>query len=100
MNILLGRPGSGKTKELLKMSMDNNIPVLCESEARKARLLVKAEGYGYSIPIPVVYDSCDNVDEVYIDDIERLCQTMFNCKINTISVNITSKTDVNRMEDL
>lgn len=100
MNILLGGPGSGKTKELLKMSMDNNIPVLCESEARKERLLTKAEGYGYMIPVPVVYNDGRNVKEVYIDDIERLCQTMFNCKINTISINVTAKTDVNRMEEL
>ena len=42
MKIILGNPGSGKTKKILQMSAENNIPVLCESQARRERLFVKA----------------------------------------------------------
>ena len=31
MKFILGAPGTGKTKELLRMSAENKVPVLCES---------------------------------------------------------------------
>ena len=31
MKMIIGEPGSGKTKELLALSSINNIPILCES---------------------------------------------------------------------
>lgn len=95
MNIIIGGPGSGKTKEILRLSAENRIPVLCESQARLERLLVKAKGYGFSIPTPIVYTQVDNeVKEVYVDDVERLLEVMFNCKINTITFNATSDSKI------
>ena len=53
MKLILGNPGSGKTKVLLALSEKNNIPILSESDARVQRLLVKASNYGFHIPTPV-----------------------------------------------
>lgn len=95
MKIIVGYPGSGKTKYVLKQSADRNIPVLCESQARLERLLVKAQGYGFSIPRPIVFDEVTSqTKEVLIDDIERLLSAMLNCKVLEVSINVENEEDI------
>ena len=60
MKMIIGEPGSGKTKEILALSSINNVPILCESEERVSRLITKAQGYGYKIPTPIVYNQIDD----------------------------------------
>lgn len=89
MNLIVGSPGSGKTKVMLELSQQNNIPILCESQERKERLLVKSEGYGITIPVPIVFNELtSDTKEVYVDDIARLMASAFGVKLNTLSVNI------------
>ena len=88
MKLIYGMPGTGKTKELLKLSQDNNVVILAESEARVQRLLVKAAGYGFRIPTPITLDDLnENIKEVYVDDIERFFNVAFNVKVKTITIN-------------
>lgn len=89
MKLILGNPGSGKTKEVLALSEKNNIPLLCESEARKQRLLVKARGYGFNnIPTPITFgELTPAVKAVYIDDIERVMEVAFNVKVAGLALN-------------
>ena len=88
MKLIFGNPGSGKTKALLAMSEKNNIPILCESEARVQRLLVKASNYGYHVPTPVtVADLNAEVKEVYVDDIKRLIEVVLRVNLAGITVN-------------
>lgn len=88
MILVLGRPGSGKTKKMLELSAINNIPVLCESEARKMRLLIKAEGYNLNIPTPIVLgEEVASNQKVYIDDIKRVLEVALNIQVEAISVN-------------
>ena len=94
MKLIFGNPGSGKTKALLEMSAKNNIPVLCESQARVERLLVKAEGYGYKIPLPITVNSLGSVKEVYIDDVKRVLEGIFNVNIAGITVNRDDELEV------
>lgn len=98
MKFILGGPGSGKTKEILRLSEENRIPILCESHARKERLLQRAFQYGYVIPVPIVYDEVKETDEVvYIDDIERLLNVLFPCKVDTITINTEKSSDVKKL---
>ena len=88
MKLIFGNPGSGKTKALLALSEKNNIPILCESEARVQRLLVKASNYGYHVPTPVtVADLNADVKEVYVDDIKRLLEVVLRVDLAGITVN-------------
>ena len=97
MKMIIGEPGSGKTKELLALSSINNIPILCESEERVSRLITKAQGYGYRIPTPVVYNEVDaSVKTVYIDDIERLLKVMLPCNVDIITFNAEDKGNIKK----
>jgi hypothetical protein len=87
MKLILGGHGSGKTKRILELSAANKIPVLCESEQRAQRLLTKAIGYGYQIPMPVVFGDENMPDEVYIDEINTLLEVVLQCKIGALSLN-------------
>ena len=88
MKLILGNPGSGKTKVLLALSEKNNIPILSESSARVQRLLVKASNYGYSIPTPVTVDELDaSITEVYVDDVKKLLETLLKVNLGCITIN-------------
>lgn len=95
MQILFGNPGSGKTKALLEMSAKNNIPVLCESEARVQRLLYKAQGYGVKIPAPITINQLnDGIKAVYIDDVKRLVEVVLKVDLKAITVNRDEECEV------
>jgi hypothetical protein len=88
MKLILGNPGSGKTKALLALSEKNNIPILSESSARVQRLLVKASNYGFHIPTPVTVDELDaSITEVYVDDVKKLLETLLRVNLGCITVN-------------
>ena len=88
MKLILGNPGSGKTKALLALSEKNNIPILSESSARVQRLLVKASNYGFHIPTPVTVDELDaSITEVYVDDVKKLLETILHVNLGCITVN-------------
>jgi hypothetical protein len=88
MKLILGNPGSGKTKALLALSEKHNIPILSESDARVQRLLVKASNYGYNIPTPVTVDQLnDDITEVYVDDVKRLLEILLHVNVGCITIN-------------
>ena len=88
MKLILGNPGSGKTKALLALSEKNNIPILSESSARVQRLLVKASNYGFHIPTPVTVDELNaSITEVYVDDVKKLLETILRVNVGCITVN-------------
>ena len=88
MKLILGNPGSGKTKVLLALSEKNNIPILSESSARVQRLLVKASNYGFHIPTPVTVDELDaSITEVYVDDVKKLLETLLRVNLGCITIN-------------
>ena len=88
MKLILGNPGSGKTKALLALSEKNNIPILSESSARVQRLLVKASNYGFHIPTPITVDELDaSITEVYVDDVKKLLETLLHVNLGCITIN-------------
>lgn len=99
MKIILGGHSSGKTKRILELSSINNVPILCESKERVKRLLEKAQGYGYHIPIPIALEEVNSSDtkEVYIDEIDYVFEQFLKLKIGAVTLN---KDDYNELEDL
>lgn len=98
MKIILGNPGSGKTKELLSLSAEKNVPILCESDARVERLLVKAQGYGYNIPTPITLDHVSQAGEVIVDDIERFFTQALNVKLTALSFNRDKSVEISDLD--
>ncbi|MDD2433759.1 MAG: hypothetical protein WC196_01970 [Bacilli bacterium] len=98
MKIILGSRSSGKTKRLLELSAMNRVPILCETQARVERLLTKAKGYGYQIPLPVSLDQLDpKIKEVYVDEIDLVFEHLTKLKLGALTLN---KDDKNEIEDL
>lgn len=99
MKIILGSNGSGKTKKIIEYSSANNVPILCESKARADRLLQKAMGYGFKIPLPIVFEEFDpsKYNEVCVDEINSLLEKVLKVKINALSINVD---DIANLEDL
>ena len=99
MKVIFGAPGSGKTKAILEESAKNNIPVLCESEARVRRLLEKARGYGFNIPMPITVDELDGtVEKVYIDDIKRVLDVVLNTNLCGVTINSDDDLEVETLK--
>jgi hypothetical protein len=99
MKLILGNPGSGKTKALLALSEKNNIPILSESSARVQRLLVKASNYGFHIPTPVTVDELDaSITEVYVDDVKKLLETLLRVNLGCITINRDERLEIKDLD--
>jgi hypothetical protein len=98
MKLIVGSASSGKTKRLLELSAANQVPILCESIERVERLVVKARGYGYNIPMPLVAEELKaDVKLVYIDEIDNLVEKLLKVNVGAVSIN---KDSVAEFEDL
>ncbi|MDR0831571.1 MAG: hypothetical protein LBM99_01590 [Bacillales bacterium] len=95
MKIIIGNPGSGKTKKILEYSAEHMVPVLCESTKRVQRLLDKSQGYGLKIPTPIYYKELNgDVKAVLIDDVERLLKAVFSLEISVVTINNTDNVEI------
>jgi len=98
MKLIVGSASSGKTKRLLELSAANQVPILCESIERVERLVVKARGYGFNIPMPIVAEELKaDVKLVYIDEIDNLVEKLLKVNVGALSIN---KDSVAEFEDL
>jgi hypothetical protein len=98
MKLIVGSASSGKTKRLLELSASNQVPILCESIERVERLVVKARGYGYNIPMPLIADELKaDVKLVYIDEIDNLVEKLLKVNVGAVSIN---KDSIAEFEDL
>jgi hypothetical protein len=98
MKLIVGSASSGKTKRLLELSAANQVPILCESIERVERLVVKARGYGYNIPMPLIADELKaDVKLVYIDEIDNLVEKLLKVNVGAVSINKDSDAE---FEDL
>lgn len=74
MKIIVGKNATGKTKELLQYSFDNNIPILAVTKSKANSLREKALAY-FSRPANIVTlaDLAENVEisKILVDDIEK-----------------------------
>jgi hypothetical protein len=75
MKIIARKSCSGKTKELIKIAIDENIPILCFSESQARSIQEKSQFYFGSVaPICTVYDVLEgevDIPYVLIDNMDR-----------------------------
>ncbi len=74
MKIIVGKNATGKTKELLQYSFDNDIPILAVTKSKANSLKEKALAY-FSKPANIVTlaDLTENteISKILVDDIEK-----------------------------
>lgn len=95
MNIILGGRRSGKTVLIVRLSYENQIPILVGSHKCAERIKLVAEKMNLKIPEPIVYNehmedkfAGSPSKEVYIDDADWVLQCMLRTiKINAITMN-------------
>ena len=75
MKIIARKSCSGKTKELIQMAIDNNIPILCLTESQARSIQEKSQFYFGSVaPICTMHDILEGnlaIYEVLIDNIDK-----------------------------
>ena len=81
MFVVKGNVNSGKTMQILNRSAETNTPIFCKTEYEKKELLVRADSLGLKIPVPVVFNSVKQYEEVLIDDPIKLIESLFGCKV-------------------
>ena len=73
MKIIAREQCSGKTKELISIAIENNIPILCFSESQKKSILEKSLVYFNSVaPTCSLNDIIDySIESVLIDNLDK-----------------------------
>ena len=88
MFVIKGSPNTGKTLQIINRSAETNTPIFCRTEYEKKELMVRARELGLKIPVPVVFNSVKQYEEVLIDDPIKLIESLFGCKVVGYSLEI------------
>lgn len=94
MNIIMGKKGSGKTRELIRLSSKHQIYILVLNRARQKDLYQQAHDLGFQIPYPITLDDFmrdkligSHIKEILIDDLDDVLKNIFYpIQINTVSL--------------
>ena len=75
MKIIARESCSGKTKELIQMAIEKNIPILCLTESQARSIQEKSQFYFGSVaPICTMHDILEGdltINEVLIDNMDK-----------------------------
>lgn len=99
MRFLFKGRQKGKSTELVKISAEKNIPIICVNDIRKRNLLSIAEKHWITIPTPITVKdisiinkywekSESNNSAVLIDDAEEVFEMLLKRKIDTVAISI------------
>jgi len=85
---IIREPGSGKTKDIMKMCEKENATFICRNPEA---MLVKAKSYGYNINIisyiEFLQESSKYLPNCYIDDIDEFLAAI-GCNVKGFGGNI------------
>ena len=91
-NIIIGGRGAGKTTELIRMSAENNIYIVCLDRQRALHIASAAREMGLTIPFPItvaelpIKRNHSWINEVYVDDADQLLERMIGVHISNITI--------------
>ena len=75
MKIIAKPVGTGKTKELIKLSLETKTPILCQSQREAHSIIRKSLAYFGEIPFTLQYDDLKNhKGSILIDNAEKLLE--------------------------
>ena len=88
MKDIVGKNATGKTKELIKLSLETGTPIFALTESKAASLREKALVY-FEKPANIVTVS-DIIDgnytgDIYVDDVEKVCGMLLHRMLNTLT---------------
>ena len=88
LNIIYKPRNSGKTTDLIKISAEKNIPILCFSSSISSYIISLAKELNLRIPKPIALHDYANhvVDNVIIDDAEYVLQCLLNSNIEAMGI--------------
>ena len=92
MVILNQERGTGKTCTLIELSARNNVPIATPYDTKYIQN--KAEELKLKIPNPIKINSLEDlndIEKVYIDDIDGLIKKLFPCDVQLISMSTGDK---------
>ena len=91
-NIIIGGRGSGRTTELIKLSAENNIYIVCLNRSRALNIAAMAREMGLTIPFPItvaelpIKRNSSWINEVYVDDADQVLESMIGVHISNITI--------------
>lgn len=87
MNVILKPRGFGKSSDLVRLSAETNIPIVC---AYPPHVKFLAEEIGVEIPTPIRVNDIPDVrpKEVYIDDIDLIMRRVLGTEIKCATLSI------------
>lgn len=79
MNVIIKPRGYGKTYDLIRLSSETRIPIVCMNPNFVEQ---DAKEYGYDIPRPLSPKEwiSTNAKEVYVDDIDCVLKKLFDAE--------------------
>jgi hypothetical protein len=92
MKIITGNRGSGRTTELIKISHEKQIPIVCSTNLSAKYILDMAKEMKLEIPTPLSISSFETafrgrkIEGILIDNVEFVLSHIFNTRVDTISV--------------
>lgn len=96
MNIIIGTAGSGKTKDLIKKAIDEQLPIFEVNPKRALKLKERAMSYfGETIEVFTLETIGDYTGKILVDDIDKafaaLVELIHGNMIKVDSATITTK---------
>lgn len=98
MNLIIGGENSGKTIELLKISAEKGIPIICATKQKCLSLKEKAKKLNLNIPEPMsvaeFIETADfsKINDILIDDLDFVLEVLLSSlNINLVCATISYK---------
>lgn len=89
-NLIIGGRGSGKTLELIKMSAERNIYIVCADRQRALNIAAMARELGYQIPFPITLMELPIhsrfIQEVFVDDVDVVLERIIGRRVSNITL--------------
>lgn len=95
MKLIVGKNDSGKTRELIKYSLDNNIPIFALYDSKAASLRAKSISYfGKQAAVVTPNDLANNdySGDILIDDLEKTFAVLLSDFVRSSSFSVAGAT--------